>query len=250
MISIKTLLSWADASSLFSYGVVLTILALMMLWTRTRRKQIDPKTIKFQRASHFRPEAVPKRIDTIVIGSGPGACACANLLAQSGKRVLMLEQHTVTGGGTHSFQQNGCEWDTGLHYSSAAMSRKTARPGAIMDYMTKGKQRFKQFEEPCDEIFFPDHSSYPFLDGKKKTIEALTEDEELKKRMSTYMDIYTDVHQGFVGLGLSRILPSWLHFLVKDRVDRCVPHMCFTESMFVRMISSHEIVGLDLLAGS
>lgn len=221
MITIKTLISREDVSPIFSYGVVLILALVLMLLTMTRRKQIDPENIRFQRASHFRPEAVPKRIDTIVIGSGPGACACANLLAQSGKRVLMLEQHIVTGGGTHSFQQNGCEWDTGLHYSSAAMSRKTSRPGAIMDYMTKGKQRFKQFEEPCDEIFFPDHSSYPFLDGKRKTTEALTEDEELQKRVTTYMDTYTDVHQGFVGLGLSRILPSWLQFLVKDRVDRC-----------------------------
>ena len=223
MISIKTLFPLSDISRL-GYGVVLPLLALALLRFKMRRKEIDPKRIKFQRASHFRPEAVPKKIDTIVIGSGPGACTCANLLAQSGHRVLMLEQHTVTGGGTHSFQLKGCEWDTGLHYSSTGMSQKTARPGAIMDYMTKGKQQFKKFPEPCDEIFFPDHCSYPFLDGKKKTINALVDpaDEELKRRVETYMDIYTDVHQGFVGLGLSRILPSWLHFLVRGRVNRYV----------------------------
>lgn len=189
-----------------------------------RRKQIDPKAIKFQRASAFRPEVVPKKIDTIVIGSGPGACACANLLAQSGNKVLMLEQHTTTGGGTHSFSYQGCEWDTGLHYSSTAMSCNTARPGAIMDFMSKGKQKFQQIPEPCDEVFFPDHLSYPFLDGKSKIIDALVDDDddELKRRVKTYMDIYSDVHRGFVGLGLSRILPSWLHFLVRDRVERCV----------------------------
>jgi len=201
---------------------VLALLAFTILWAKLRRKQIDPKNIKFQRASHFRPEAVPKRIDTIVIGSGPGACTCANLLAQRGKKVLMLEQHTVTGGGTHSFQQNGCEWDTGLHYSSTGMSCRTARPGAIMDYMSKGKQQFQKIPEPCDEIFFPDHAAYPFLDGNERTIDALVDpaDEELKRRVETLMDINTDVHEGFVGLGLLRILPSWLHFLVKGKVDR------------------------------
>ena len=50
------------------------------------------------RASTFQPELVPKRVDTIVIGSGSGGCACANLLAQSGQKVLLLEQHYRTGG--------------------------------------------------------------------------------------------------------------------------------------------------------
>lgn len=66
------------------------------------------------RASTFHPDRVPKNIDTIVIGSGSGGCATANLLAQSGQRVLVLEQHPVrTGGCTHSFREQGCEWDTG-----------------------------------------------------------------------------------------------------------------------------------------
>jgi all-trans-retinol 13,14-reductase len=140
----------------------------------------------------------------------------------------MLEQHDVTGGGTHSFREHGCEWDTGLHYSSAAMSQKTARPGAIMDYMTKGKQKFQQIPEPCDEIFFPDGRSYPYMNGKTKTIDALVDDRELKRRVTTYMDIYTDVHKGFVALGLSRILPPCLQFLVRSRVNRLMKYGALT----------------------
>ena len=43
---------------------------------------------------------------------------------------------------------------------------------------------------------------------------------ELKERTKTFMDIYHQVHQGFVALGLSRILPTWLRFLVRSRADR------------------------------
>ena len=59
------------------------------------------------RASGFRPQLVPTKIDTVVIGSGSGGCACANLLAQSGQRVLLLEQHYRTGGCTHTFREQG-----------------------------------------------------------------------------------------------------------------------------------------------
>ena len=105
------------------------------------------KTIHPQRASPFSPEMVPKNIDTIVIGSGSGGCACSNLLAQAGQRVLLLEQHPErTGGCTHSFRQEGCEWDTGLHYTSIGMSQRTQRPGALLYFMTKGKQEWTRLQ--------------------------------------------------------------------------------------------------------
>jgi all-trans-retinol 13,14-reductase len=94
------------------------ILAPVLIWVGflvwlfhwpARRVKLHPR-----RASRFRPELVlengkQRRFDTIVIGSGSGGCACANLLAQSGQRVLILEQHTKTGGCTHSFRDRGCE---------------------------------------------------------------------------------------------------------------------------------------------
>lgn len=67
--------------------------------------------VKISRALHFSPDLVPKNgvIDTIVIGSGSGGCACANMLAQAGQRVVLLEQHEDrTGGCTHTFRLEGC----------------------------------------------------------------------------------------------------------------------------------------------
>ncbi len=67
------------------------------------------------RASAFSPDKVPSNIDTIVIGSGSGGSSCSNILAQSGQKVLLLEQHEErTGGCTHTFRINNCEWDTGM----------------------------------------------------------------------------------------------------------------------------------------
>ena len=47
--------------------------------------------IQSRRADRFRAEKVPDKIDTVVIGSGSGGSTVANLLAQSGQRVLVLE---------------------------------------------------------------------------------------------------------------------------------------------------------------
>ncbi len=74
----------------------------------------SPRPVQSRRADKFRASKVPTNLDTIVIGSGSGGSAAANLLAQSGQRVLVLEQHSVTGGCTHSFREEGCEWDTGM----------------------------------------------------------------------------------------------------------------------------------------
>lgn len=97
------------------------------------------------RASAFSPDKVPSNLDTIVIGSGSGGTSCSNILAQAGQRVLLLEQHEErTGGCTHTFRINGCEWDTGLHYTSEGMGLPTHRAGALLKFMSRGKQEWKR----------------------------------------------------------------------------------------------------------
>ena len=156
-IPVPLALHWTSPTS----GVILILLCLaicvavcidwLFSWP-TRRIPLKP-----ERASAFAPHLVPTSgIDTIVIGSGSGGCAAANLLAQSGQKVLILEQHvTRTGGCTHSFRDRGCEWDTGLHYTSAAMGSSVCRPGAVMNFMTRGLQKWTPLNDPYDQVVFP-----------------------------------------------------------------------------------------------
>src|SRR5690606_10794606 len=53
--------------------------------------------------------------DTVVIGSGMGGMTTAALLAKLGEKVLVLEQHYVPGGFTHTFTRKGYTWDVGVH---------------------------------------------------------------------------------------------------------------------------------------
>lgn len=59
---------------------------------------------------------VPEELDAIVVGSGMGGLSTAACLGKCGWRVLVLEQHDVAGGCTHTFEEHGVEFDTGTHY--------------------------------------------------------------------------------------------------------------------------------------
>lgn len=65
----------------------------------------------------YRPSKVEgDDYDAIVIGSGIGGLTTASLMAQAGKKVLVLEQHYVAGGACHTFKSKGYEFATGIHY--------------------------------------------------------------------------------------------------------------------------------------
>lgn len=57
-----------------------------------------------------------EEFDTIIIGSGAGGLAAALCLVKAGQKVLVLEQHSVPGGWSHSFTLNGQRFSPGVHY--------------------------------------------------------------------------------------------------------------------------------------
>lgn len=57
-----------------------------------------------------------EEFDAIIIGSGVGGLTTAICLARAGQKVLVLEQHYVPGGWSHSFMLNGQRFSPGVHY--------------------------------------------------------------------------------------------------------------------------------------
>ena len=54
--------------------------------------------------------------DVVVVGAGIGGLTCAAYLAQLGRRVVVVDQHSLAGGNATVFCHDGYEFDVGVHY--------------------------------------------------------------------------------------------------------------------------------------
>ena len=97
----------------------------------------------------FASRKVPEQLDTIVIGSGAAGLTAAALLAKRGQRVLVLEQHDVAGGCTHTFEERGFEFDVGLHYVGDIL-------GVLLNAVTSGVIEWAPTGRLVDEVYFGD----------------------------------------------------------------------------------------------
>jgi len=63
---------------------------------------------------------VPRTCDVVVFGGGFGGLATANLLAQVGKRVVLVEARKKIGGLLRSYKRDGIDCPVGVHYFGTA----------------------------------------------------------------------------------------------------------------------------------
>ncbi|ETW01675.1 hypothetical protein H310_06296 [Aphanomyces invadans] len=98
----------------------------------------------------FASKKVPDDLDVIVIGSGMGGLTVAAALAKEGKRVLVLEQHDVAGGNTHTFEEGGYEFDTGFHYIGGFLDDKSYPNRKLFDYISNHSVEFQRSGDTVD----------------------------------------------------------------------------------------------------
>lgn len=104
-------------------------------------------------------QAINTHWDAIVIGSGVGGMTAAAFLATNGKRVLVLEQHSVLGGSSHVFRRKKqWEFDVGMHYVGDCGS-DGQMPRIFRSLGLEGRMEFLPMEPTgFDTIVFPDVS--------------------------------------------------------------------------------------------
>lgn len=72
-----------------------------------------------------------KKVDTIVVGAGAGGLAMALLLAQAGKKTVVIEKASHPGGALGSFKKHGFNLDAGFHFAGGLQN------GGIFDNILK-----------------------------------------------------------------------------------------------------------------
>ena len=93
----------------------------------------------------FATRKLPAHIDAIIIGSGISGLYTAALLAKLGYKCVVLEQHDRAGGSTHTFEEEGFEFDTGLHYVGDVL-------GILLNAGTTGHIEWACTGEVTDEV--------------------------------------------------------------------------------------------------
>ncbi|MEQ1824608.1 MAG: NAD(P)/FAD-dependent oxidoreductase [Pirellula sp.] len=95
--------------------------------------------------------------DVVVIGSGIGGLVCANLLAGSGLKVLIIEQHTMVGGYCSGFRRKGFLFDSASHFYPL-LGNPNSISGRILSEIGSPTRWVKM--DPVDQFHLPDGSRF------------------------------------------------------------------------------------------
>ena len=150
----------------------------------------------------------PAGWDAIVIGSGMGGMTCAAMLAMLGQRVLVLEQHYIPGGFTHSFKRpGGYHWDVGVHAVGEVTERSLT--GRLLRRLTDDRLHWASLGPVYDTFDFPDGVHIDFPDTPQRLRENLLEvfpDEQ--PAIDTYLHRAREVAGSMRSYYLARLLPA------------------------------------------
>lgn len=162
-----------------------------------------------KQAKHWSRTSPDGPWDYIVVGSGMGGMTAAAMLSKLGRRVLLLEQHYVPGGFTHTFPRKGYRWDVGVH--AVGEVTEHSMTGRLLSRLTDGRLRWASLGETYDDFEFPGGFRIEFPDNPRlfrDRLVAAFPDEEAA--IDAYLDAVRDTANSMRSYYLARALPRWL----------------------------------------
>lgn len=144
--------------------------------------------------------------DAIVIGSGIGGLTAGAILSRlNGKRVLILERHSVIGGLTHVFSRGRYKWDAGVHY--VGRMKKGMRQRAILDFITDNQVKWTAMPDPFEHFIYPGLSFKVSSSPARYQQELINRFPHAARRIRKYFRDVKRVNNWFTRRYLSRVLP-------------------------------------------
>ena len=139
-----------------------------------------------------------KEYDFVIVGSGLGGLACANILTKEGFSVIVLEKNHQIGGHLQVYSRDKSIYDTGVHYVGSLDEGENLNQFfkyfGILD-----KLRIKRMDEDkFDVIRFEDGSEYAYpqgFDRFRETLISYFPDEE--KAIEQYCDKINEICRKF-----------------------------------------------------
>ena len=149
-----------------------------------------------------------QKYDAVVIGSGIGGLGVAALLAsEAGKRVLVLERHTIAGGFTHTFSRKGWEWDTGLHYVGG-VHEENSFLRRIFDRVTENRLKWQPTGDIVDRIVVGDRE-FEYLAGRKQWRERMLSDFPSEETaINRFLELVGDARKQSMGFFGEKAVPA------------------------------------------
>jgi all-trans-retinol 13,14-reductase len=157
--------------------------------------------------------------DVVIVGAGLGGLTTAAYLAESGRRVVVVDRHSVAGGNGTVFVHHGYEFDVGLHYigdcGPGGVIPGVLEPlGILLDYRRMDPDGF-------DTFLFPDGSSFRVpedVDRFRERLVATFPDEAAG--IHQYLELVTAIDRELTGAGPGETVIGHLDDTLGDVFDR------------------------------
>jgi len=147
-----------------------------------------------------------KDFDVVVIGAGLGGLSSATSLAKAGKKVLLLEKHSVPGGYASSFVRKDFEFEVALHALSGLGNEKNQGPvWKILDrYGVRPKVDFILIPELYNCVFPAFEITIPFGRENFENIlcERFPEDKESIRNLCSIIFNYSEEYIKALRMGM------------------------------------------------
>lgn len=184
---------------------------------------LEPSTIRIGR--RYRPARLDTPYDVLVVGSGIGGLTCASLLAESGRKVAVLEQHYTAGGYTHSYSRKGYEWDVGVHYLGDMGRPTSAR--RLLDFLTEGAVDWAPMDARYD-CFFIGGRRFDAVAGRRAFRDNLLASFPAEgEAIDRYLGMLSEVGRAMGPVSLARVVPPALARMLSPWLRRRLPAYLF-----------------------
>ena len=138
-----------------------------------------------------------EKFDVVVIGAGLGGLSTAGYLAKAGKKVLVLEHHSVPGGYAHEFRRGKYRFEVALHAIDGAGPGGWAYP-VLKDLGVIGNVDFHRMD-PFYTVRYPEHEITTHADPVSYEAELIRnfprEKDGIRALIAEMIEIYWQVRR-------------------------------------------------------